>query len=112
MAQTAQHLNVRRRKLSTIIIQTVHILQYKSVDTGSLSMDDFSKHLRGLGFLNVVFSLKNNEIKTFTKLKMFVLWKDQILHAFLSRAISKFEDEKTKCHEIMVKVGFYTRLQI
>jgi hypothetical protein len=35
-ALTAQYLNVRQRKLGTIIIQTVHILQHNSADTGSL----------------------------------------------------------------------------
>jgi hypothetical protein len=31
----AQYLNVRQRKLGTIIIQTVHILQHDSADTGT-----------------------------------------------------------------------------
>jgi hypothetical protein len=33
-ALTAQYLNVRQRKLGTIIIQTVHILQHDSAVTG------------------------------------------------------------------------------
>jgi hypothetical protein len=36
----AQYLNVRQRKLGTIIIQTVHILQHDSADTGSLPKRD------------------------------------------------------------------------
>ncbi len=40
----AQYLNVRQRKLGTIIIQTVHILQLDSADTGSLPVEDFVKH--------------------------------------------------------------------
>ncbi len=44
MALTAQYLNVRQRKLGTIIIQTVYILQHDSADTGSLPMDDFSQN--------------------------------------------------------------------
>jgi hypothetical protein len=35
-ALTAQYLNVRQRKLGTIIIQTVHILQHDSAVTSSL----------------------------------------------------------------------------
>ncbi len=41
VALIPQYLNVRQRKLGTIIIQTVHILQHDSVDTGSLPMEDF-----------------------------------------------------------------------
>jgi hypothetical protein len=41
VALTAQYLNVRQRKLGTIIIQTVQILQHESLDTGSLPMEDF-----------------------------------------------------------------------
>jgi hypothetical protein len=41
VALTAQYLNVRQRKLGTIIIQTVHILQLDGADTGSLPMEDF-----------------------------------------------------------------------
>ncbi len=44
VALTAQYLNVRQRKLGTIIIQTVHILQHDSADTGSLPLEDFFKH--------------------------------------------------------------------
>ncbi len=44
VALMAQYLNVRQRKLSTIIIQTVHILQHDSADTGSLQVEDFVKH--------------------------------------------------------------------
>ena len=40
----AQYLNVRQRKLGTIIIQTVHILQHDNADTGSLPVEDFVKH--------------------------------------------------------------------
>jgi hypothetical protein len=40
----AQYLNVRQRKLGTIIIQPVHILQHDSADTGSLPLEDFVKH--------------------------------------------------------------------
>ncbi len=36
-ALMAQYLNVRQRKLGTIIIQTVHILQHDSAVTGSLT---------------------------------------------------------------------------
>ena len=36
VALMAQYLNVRQRKLGTIIIQTVHILQHDSAVTGSL----------------------------------------------------------------------------
>jgi hypothetical protein len=45
---TAQYLYVCQCKLGTIIIQTVHILQLDSVDTGSLPnvpMEDFFKHI-------------------------------------------------------------------
>ncbi len=38
------YLNIRHHKLGTIIIQTVHILQHESVYTGSLPMEEFSKH--------------------------------------------------------------------
>jgi hypothetical protein len=44
VALMAQYLNVRQRKLGTIIIQTVHILQHDSADTGSLPVKDFVKH--------------------------------------------------------------------
>ncbi len=44
VAPTAHYLNVCQRKLGTIIIQTVHILQHESADTGSLPMEDFFKH--------------------------------------------------------------------
>ncbi len=37
VAFTAQFLNVRQRKLGTIVIQTVHILQHDSADTRWLS---------------------------------------------------------------------------
>jgi hypothetical protein len=43
VALTAQYLNVRQHKLGTIIIQTVHILQHGSADTGSLPKRDFCK---------------------------------------------------------------------
>ncbi len=36
VALTAQYLYVRQRKLGTIIIQTVRILQHDNADTGSL----------------------------------------------------------------------------
>ncbi len=39
-ALKAQYLNVRQRKLGTIIIQTVHILQHDSAVTGSLPEGD------------------------------------------------------------------------
>jgi hypothetical protein len=39
-ALMAQYLNVRQRKLGTIIIQTVHILQHDSAVTGSLPKGD------------------------------------------------------------------------
>ena len=45
VALMAQYLNVRQRKWGTIIIQTVHILQLDSADTGSLPMEDFFKHI-------------------------------------------------------------------
>jgi hypothetical protein len=38
---TAQYLNVRKRKLGTIIIQTVHIVQHDSAVTGSLPNGEF-----------------------------------------------------------------------
>ncbi len=41
VALKAQYLNVRQRKLGTIIIQIVHI---DSVDTGSLPIEDIFKH--------------------------------------------------------------------
>jgi hypothetical protein len=44
VALMAQYLNVRQRKLGTIIIQTVHILQHDNADTGSLPVEDFVKH--------------------------------------------------------------------
>ncbi len=37
----AQYLNVRQRKLSTMVIQTVHILQYEIAVIGSLSDREF-----------------------------------------------------------------------
>ncbi len=40
-ALTAQYLNVRQRKLDTIIIQTVHILQHDSAVTGPLPDGEF-----------------------------------------------------------------------
>jgi hypothetical protein len=43
VALMAQYLNVRQRKLDTIIIQTVHILQHDNADTGSLPVEDFVK---------------------------------------------------------------------
>jgi hypothetical protein len=36
-------MSASQRKLGTIIILTVHILQHESVDTGSLPMEDFFK---------------------------------------------------------------------
>ncbi len=41
VALTAQYLNVRQRKLGTIIIQTVSILQHESAVTDSLPEDEF-----------------------------------------------------------------------
>jgi hypothetical protein len=41
LALIAPYLNVRQRKLATIIIQAVHILQHDSVHTGPLPMEDF-----------------------------------------------------------------------
>jgi hypothetical protein len=41
VALTAQYLNVRQRKIGTIIVQTVHI---SSSMKGSLPMEDFFKH--------------------------------------------------------------------
>jgi hypothetical protein len=41
VALMAQYLNVRQRKLGTIIIQTVHILKHDSADTNSLPKRDF-----------------------------------------------------------------------
>jgi hypothetical protein len=43
VSSIAQYLNVRQRKLGTIIIQTVRILQHDSAHTGSLPMEDFFK---------------------------------------------------------------------
>jgi hypothetical protein len=40
-ALTAQYLCVRQRKLGTIIIQTVRILQHESAVTGSLPEGEF-----------------------------------------------------------------------
>ena len=42
VALVAQYLNVRQRKLGTIIIQTVHILQHDSADTGTLPKRNLS----------------------------------------------------------------------
>jgi hypothetical protein len=42
VALTAQYMNVRQRKLGTIIIIIVHILQHDNADTGSLPMGYFS----------------------------------------------------------------------
>jgi hypothetical protein len=45
MALMCQYLNVCQRKLGTIIIQTVHILQQDSENTGSLLIiEDFLMH--------------------------------------------------------------------
>ncbi len=44
MALTAQYLNFRQRKLGTNKIQTVHIRQHESADTGSLPIEDFFKY--------------------------------------------------------------------
>jgi hypothetical protein len=44
VALMAQYLNVRQRKLGTIIIQTVRIQQHDSADTGSMPTKDFLKH--------------------------------------------------------------------
>ncbi len=44
VALMAQYLNVRQRKLGTIIIQTVHILQHDSAGTGSVPIKNFLKH--------------------------------------------------------------------
>jgi hypothetical protein len=41
VALTAQYLNVRQRKLGTIIIQTVRILQHESAVTNSLLEEEF-----------------------------------------------------------------------
>jgi hypothetical protein len=41
VALTAQYLNVSQRKLGTIIIQTVRILQHESVVTDSLPQEEF-----------------------------------------------------------------------
>ncbi len=43
LALMAPYLNVRQRKLGTIIIQAAHILQHVSAHTGSLPMEDFIK---------------------------------------------------------------------
>jgi hypothetical protein len=40
-ALSAQYLNVRQRKLGTIIIQTVYILQHDSAVTGSIPNGEF-----------------------------------------------------------------------
>ena len=40
VALTAQYLNVRQRKLGTIIIQTVRILQHESAVTDSLPEEE------------------------------------------------------------------------
>ena len=37
-------VNVRQRKLCTIIIKTVHILKHDKANTGSLPVEDFVKH--------------------------------------------------------------------
>jgi hypothetical protein len=47
VALMAQYMNVRQRKLGTIIIQIVHILQHDSANTGSLPVKDFVKHNPG-----------------------------------------------------------------
>jgi hypothetical protein len=44
VAFTVQFLNVRQRKLGTIIIQTDRILRHDSADAGSLPMEDFVTH--------------------------------------------------------------------
>jgi hypothetical protein len=41
VALTAQYLNVSQRKLGTIIIQTVHIVQHDSAVTDLLSEEEF-----------------------------------------------------------------------
>jgi hypothetical protein len=41
VALTAQYLNVRQRKLGTIFIQTVHILQHETAVTDSLPEEEF-----------------------------------------------------------------------
>ncbi len=41
VALTAQYLNVRQRKLGSIIIQTVRILQHESAVTDSLPEEEF-----------------------------------------------------------------------
>jgi hypothetical protein len=41
VALTAKYLNVRQRKLGTIIIQTVRILQHESAVTDSLPEEEF-----------------------------------------------------------------------
>jgi hypothetical protein len=43
VALMAQYLNVRQRKLGTIIIQTVHIRQHNRADTGSVPVEDLSQ---------------------------------------------------------------------
>jgi hypothetical protein len=40
----SQYLNVRQRRFGTFITQTVHILQHDIADTGSLPVQDFVKH--------------------------------------------------------------------
>ncbi len=42
VALVAQYLNVRQRKLGTIIVQTVLILQHDSADTGTLPKRNLS----------------------------------------------------------------------
>jgi hypothetical protein len=49
----AQHLNVRQRKLGTIIIQTVHILQHDSAVAGSLPKRNLSMAIGQLKLLPV-----------------------------------------------------------
>jgi hypothetical protein len=44
VALMAHYLNVRQRKLGTIIILTFRILQHDSADTGSLTMENFLEH--------------------------------------------------------------------
>jgi hypothetical protein len=44
VALMAQYLNVCKRKLGTIIIQTVHIIQYDSADTGLMAKIVFFLH--------------------------------------------------------------------
>jgi hypothetical protein len=37
----AEYVNIRQRKLGIIVIQTVHVLQFGSADTGSLPEGEF-----------------------------------------------------------------------